>query len=165
MIKYVSRAERAIKKLKVKKIKQIKNFSTKFDVNEVAPIIRGLLSENKDQKFVVNYRLNKHLKYFMNGKNVRTYSSKGTATPDHVIRVKPFPLVITPKKNSSIEEFRTTAKKAFENYRKKYIHYFNVNKRKVKGKKVMLDTSPIAPPGAAPAFEIKISTPPYFSQI
>ena len=142
MIKYVSQAERAIKKLKVKKIKQIKNFSTKFDVNEIAPIIRGLLSENKDQKFVVNYRLNKHLKYFINGKNVRSYSSKGTATPDHVIRVKPFPLVITPKKNSTIDEFKTTAKKAFDNYRKKYINYFSVNKKKVKEKKVMLDTSP-----------------------
>ena len=35
-----------------------------------------------------------------------------------------------------------TAKKAFENYRKKYIRYFNVNKKKTKGKKVMLDTSP-----------------------
>ena len=142
MIKYVSHAERAIIKLKVKKIKQIKNFSTKFNANEIAPIIRGLSSNNKDQKFVVNYRLNKHLKYFMNGKNVRSYSSKGTATPDHVIRVKPFPLIITPKKNSSIDEFKITAKKAFENYRKKYINYFNVNKNKVKGKKVMLDTSP-----------------------
>jgi len=142
MIKYVSQAERAIKKLKVKKIKQIKNFSTKFNAHEIAPIIRGLLSNNKDQKFVVNYRLNKHLKYFMNGKNVRSYSSKGTATPDHVIRVKPFPLIITPKKNSSIDEFKVTAKKAFENYRRKYINYFNVNKNKVKEKKVMLDTSP-----------------------
>jgi len=142
MIKYVSQAERAIKKLKVKKIKQIKNFSTKFNANEIAPIIRGLLSNNKDQKFVVNYRLNKHLKYFMNGKNVRSYSSKGTATPDHVIRVKPFPLIITPKKNSSIDEFKVTAKKAFKNYRKKYINYFNINNHKVKGKKVMLDTSP-----------------------
>ena len=142
MIKYVSQAERALKKLKVKKIKQIKNFSTKFNAHEIAPIIRGLLSNNKDQKFVVNYRLNKHLKYFMNGKNVKSYSSKGTATPDHVIRVKPFPLVITPKKNSSINEFKLTAKKAFENYRKKYVNYFNVNKNKVKEKKVMLDTSP-----------------------
>jgi len=142
MIKYVSKAERAVKKLKNKKIKQIKKFSTKFNVHEIAPIIRGLLSENKDQKFVVNYRLNNHLKYFINGKNVRSYSSKGTATPDHVIRVKPFPLIITPKKNSSIEEFRKTAKKAFENYRKKYIQYFNLNVKKVKEKKVMLDTSP-----------------------
>ena len=142
MIKYVSQAERAIKKLKVKKIKQIKNFSTKFTVQEIAPIIRGLSANNKDQKFIVNYRLNKHLKYFMNGKNVRSYSSKGTATPDHVIRVKPFPLIITPKKDSSIEEFKLTAEKAFNNYRKKYVNYFNVNKNKVKEKKVMLDTSP-----------------------
>ncbi len=142
MIKYVSKAERAIKKLKSKKIKQIKKFPIKFSAHEIAPIIRGLLSENKDQKFVVNYRLNRHLKYFINGKNVRSYSTKGTATPDHVIRVKPFPLVITPKKNSSIEEFKITAKKAFEKYRKKYIHYFNVNRKKTKEKKVMLDTSP-----------------------
>jgi len=142
MIKYVSKAESAVKKLTSRKIKQIKKFTTKFNPHEIAPIIRGLLSNKKDQKFIVNYRLNKHLKYFMNGKNVRSYSSKGTATPDHVIRVKPFPLIITPKKKSSIDEFKITAKKAVENYRKKYINYFNVNKNKVKGKKVMLDTSP-----------------------
>ena len=47
------------------------------------------------------------------GKMLRSYSSKGTATPDHVIRVKPFPLVITPKKNSSIEEFKNNSKKIF----------------------------------------------------
>jgi len=143
MIKYVSQAERAIKKLKVKKIKQIKSFSTKFEAHEISPIIRGLLSDNNpDQKFVINYKMNSHLKYYINGKNVRSYSSKGTATPDHVIRVKPFPLIITPKKNSSLDEFKKIAKKAFENYRKKYISYFNKNKNKVKGKKVMLDTSP-----------------------
>jgi rhamnose utilization protein RhaD (predicted bifunctional aldolase and dehydrogenase)/NAD(P)-dependent dehydrogenase (short-subunit alcohol dehydrogenase family) len=142
MIKYVSKAERAIKKLKSKKIKQIKKFNTRFNPHEIAPIIRGLLSENKDEKFVINYRLNKHLKYFINGKNVRSYSSKGTATPDHVIRVKPFPLIITPKNNSSIEEFKKKAEKCFESYRKKYINYFKINSKKVKGKKVMLDTSP-----------------------
>tara|TARA_B110000967_G_C18895665_1_gene570448 strand:+ start:1369 stop:3402 length:2034 start_codon:yes stop_codon:yes gene_type:complete len=142
MIKYVSKAEKAVKKLKVKKIKQINNFSTRFDVGEVAPILRGLLSEQKDQKFIVNYRINNKLKYFINGQNIKSYSSKGTATPDHVIRVKPFPLIITPKKNSTLKEFELTAKKAFDNYRKKYIRYFNTNKKKVKEKKVMLDTSP-----------------------
>jgi len=143
MIKYVSQAERAVKKLKVKKIKQIKKFSTKFEPHEVAPIIRGLLSDNHpDQKFIVNYKINNHLKYFMNGKNVKTYSTKGTTTPDHVIRVKPFPLIITPKKNSSLDDFMNTAKKAMVSYRKKYISYFNKNRKKVKDKKVMLDTSP-----------------------
>ena len=141
MIKYVSQAEKAVKKLKAKKIKQINKFSTKFNAHEISPIIRGLLSDNNpDQKFIVNYKLNNHIKYFMNGKNVRTYSSKGTATPDHVIRVKPFPLIITPKKNSSIHNFKLTAEKAIKNYRKKYINYFNKNKDKEK--KVMLDTSP-----------------------
>ena len=142
MIKYVSQAEKAIKKLKIKKIKQINNYSTKFTISEAAPIIRGLLSENKDQKFIVNYRLNKNLKYFINGKNIKIYSAKGTATPDHVIRVKPFPLIITPKKNSTIKDFEVAANKSFVEYRKKYIKYFNINKNKVKEKKVMLDTSP-----------------------
>ena len=142
MIKYVSLAEKAIGKLKSKKIKQIANYPTKFNAQDISPILRGLLSEKNDEKFILNFRTSKNLKYFINGKNVKSYSSKGTATPDHVIRVKPFPLVITPKKNSTIQEFKINAEKAFKNYRKKYIKYFNVNKKKVKGKKIMLDTSP-----------------------
>ncbi len=100
------------------------------------------MSENKEQKFIVNYRINKNLNYFINGKDLNRYSNKGTATPDHVIRVKPFPLVLTPKPNSTIKEFEELAFKAFQSYRKKYINYFKTNQKKVKGKKTMLDTSP-----------------------
>ncbi|MDC3174518.1 bifunctional aldolase/short-chain dehydrogenase [Candidatus Pelagibacter sp.] len=142
MIKYVSIAEKTIKKLKRKKIKQINNYNFRFKPHEIAPILRGLLSENKDQKFILNYRTNKNLNYFINGQDVKRYSGIGTATPDHVIRVKPFPLVISPKENSSIEDFKKLAEKSFNDYRKKYVRYFNTNKKKVKGKKTMLDTSP-----------------------
>ena len=142
MIKYVSDAEKAIKKLKKKKIKQINSFKTKFTPDEIAPILRGLLSENKDEKFVVNYRTNKNLNYFINGKKLRKYSNKGMATPDHVIRIKPFPLIISPKAKSSVDEFKKEAEKAIKTYRKKYINYFNNNKRKIKDKKTILDTSP-----------------------
>ena len=142
MIKYVTVAEKAIKKLKKKKIKQIKNYKTKFNPYEIAPILRGLLSENKGQKFIVNFRSNKKLNYFINGKNIENYSVKGTATPDHVIRVKPFPLIITPKPNSTLEEFKKLADKKFIKYRKRYIKYFNKNKKKVREKKLILDTSP-----------------------
>ncbi len=142
MIKYVSIAEKTVRKLKRKKIKQIKYFHTQFKPNEIAPILRGLLSENKDQKFILNYRSNNTLNYFINGKDIKRYSNMGTATPDHVIRVKPFPLVITPNKNSNIKEFKKLAEKSFKDYRKKYIKYFNTNKKKVKGKKTILDTSP-----------------------
>ena len=142
MIKYVSLAEKELKKLKPKKIKQIENLNLNFKANEIAPILRGLLSENKDNKFILNYRVNKKLKYFINSKNIKNFSDKGTATPDHVIRVKPFPLIIKPKKNSTIKEFEVTAQKAFKQYRKKYVKYFKDNKSKTKEKKVMLDTSP-----------------------
>ena len=142
MIKYVSKAENATKRLKRKKIKQIKKYNFKFDKSEIAPILRGLLSINKEDKFIVNYRINKNLKYFINGKNISRYSSKGTVTPDHVIRVKPFPLIIKPKNNSNIIDFKKTALKAFSQYRKKYIKYFKNNEKKVSEKKVMLDTSP-----------------------
>ena len=142
MIKYVSIAENTVRKLKRKKIKQIKKYNTQFKPHEIAPILRGLVSENKDQKFILNYRSNKTIDYFINGTDVKRYSSIGTATPDHVIRVKPFPLVITPKQNSSIRDFKKIAEKSFKEYRKKYIKYFNTNKKKVKGKKTMLDTSP-----------------------
>jgi len=101
-----------------------------------------LLSETKDQKFILNYRLNKTLDYFINGTEVKRYSGIGTATPDHVIRVKPFPLVITPNKNSTIEDFKKLAEKNFKDYKKKYIEYFKTNEKKIKGKKTMLDTSP-----------------------
>ena len=84
----------------------------------------------------------KILNYFINGNDVERYSTEGTATPDHVIRVKPFPLIIKPKHNSSIGDFKKTAIKAFNNYKKKYLKYFEQNQKKVKEKKTMLDTSP-----------------------
>jgi NAD(P)-dependent dehydrogenase (short-subunit alcohol dehydrogenase family)/ribulose-5-phosphate 4-epimerase/fuculose-1-phosphate aldolase len=142
MIKYVSDAEKAIKKLKRKKIKQIKSLNTKITPSQIAPILRGLTSNGANKKFILTFRNNKILKYFIDGKEVSRYSTEGTATPDHVIRVKPFPLIIKPKPRSSISEFEKTAKKAFTNYRKKYLQYFEQNQKKIKEKKTMLDTSP-----------------------
>ena len=143
MIRYVSQAEKALKKLKGRKIKQIQKFSVKYSPHDIAPIIRGLLSaDNPDQKFVINYRTNNLIKYFMNGTNVKKYSEIGTVTPDHVIRLKPFPLIISPKKISSLDDFKTLARKQINSFRKKYENYFNKNKLKAREKKVMLDTSP-----------------------
>ena len=142
MIKYVSDAEKAIKKLKRKKIEQINSLNTKITPSQIAPILRGLTSNGANKKFILTFRNNKILKYFIDGKEVSRYSTEGTATPDHVIRVKPFPLIIKPEPKSSISEFKTTAKKAFRNYRKKYLQYFEQNQKKIKEKKTMLDTSP-----------------------
>ena len=73
---------------------------------------------------------------------MRTYSSKGTATPDHVIRVKPFPLIISPSKTSSLNEFKNLVSKEIKSFKTKYMDYFKKNQKKIKEKKTMLDTSP-----------------------
>ena len=142
MIKYVTDAEKALRKLKRKKIKQITKLNTKITPSQIAPILRGLASKGANKKFILTFRNNKTLNYFINGNDVERYSTEGTATPDHVIRVKPFPLIIKPKHNSSIDDFKKTAIKAFINYKKKYLKYFEQNQKKVKEKKTMLDTSP-----------------------
>ena len=142
MIKYVTDAEKALRKLKRKKIKQITKLNTKITPSQIAPILRGLASKGANKKFILTFRNNKILNYFINGNDVERYSTEGTATPDHVIRVKPFPLIIKPKHNSSIDDFKKIATKAFINYKKKYLKYFEQNQKKVKEKKAMLDCSP-----------------------
>ena len=62
----------------------------------------------------------------MNGKDVKTYSSKGTITPDHVIRVKPFPLIISPKKSSSLSDFQHIAEKEIK-IAKSFASPFNIS--------------------------------------
>jgi len=142
MIKYISDAEKTLTKLKRKKIKQIKKTKLNFSTADIAPILRGLLSEKNDNKFILNFKKNSKLDYFINGKDINRYSNEGTATPDHVIRVKPFPLVISPKANCTLDEFKKLAEKKFKEYRQKYKKYFESHKKKTKEKKVMLDTSP-----------------------
>ena len=139
MIKNVTLAELAIKKMKSKKIKQIKLSQSILSPSEVAPVLRGLLTE-KDNSFIINYRTNKDIKYFMNGVDVKKYSHLGTVTPDHVIRIKPYPLIIELTSNDDINTFRVKAKQAVAKYKSDYITYY---KKYSKSKKLtMLDPYP-----------------------
>jgi rhamnose utilization protein RhaD (predicted bifunctional aldolase and dehydrogenase)/NAD(P)-dependent dehydrogenase (short-subunit alcohol dehydrogenase family) len=139
MIKNVTLAELAIKKMKHKKIKQIKLLKTRLNPSKIAPVLRGLLTE-KDNSFIINYRVNKDIEYFMNGVDVNKYSHLGTVTPDHVIRIKPYPLIIELTSNDDINTFRIKAKQAVTKYKSEYIAYY---KKYSKGKNLtMLDPYP-----------------------
>ena len=139
MIKNVTLAELAIKKMKSKKIKQIKLSKARLSSSEIAPVLRGLLTE-KDNSFIINYRVNKDIKYFMNGIDVNEYSHLGTVTPDHVIRIKPYPLIIELTSSDNINTFRIKAKRAVTKYKSEYITYY---KKYSKGKNLtMLDPYP-----------------------
>ena len=65
MIRNVTIAESAIRRMKNKKIKQVKSFNNLLKPADIAPVLRGLLIDNKkDDSFVINYRVNRDIEYF-----------------------------------------------------------------------------------------------------
>ena len=42
----------------------------------------------------------------MNGINAKKYSHRGTVTPDHVIRINPYPIIVDMSATDAIDTFR-----------------------------------------------------------
>ncbi|RUT28852.1 class II aldolase [Arsenicitalea aurantiaca] len=61
---------------------------------------------------------------------------RGTATPDHVIRIKPFPLILAPDAD------RATIAHGLDEYAERYRAYFERNAARASEKKIMLDPLP-----------------------
>ena len=140
MIKAVSQAEKYIKKTS-KKVPSRKIKQSKLHPDQIGPILRGLVCDNEnDSSFIVNYRRTTNLMNYLNGKNFKSYSQQGTVTPDHVIRIKPTPLLIDATHSYSIDEFKKLALKSINTYKSKYINYFKTHARNRKLK--MLDPYP-----------------------
>jgi rhamnose utilization protein RhaD (predicted bifunctional aldolase and dehydrogenase) len=74
-------------------------------------------------------------KYLSNG-NLETIAVRGTATPDHVIRIKPFPLIVSA--NATADDITAT----LDDYKARYRAYFERNAPNASEKKVMLDPWP-----------------------
>jgi rhamnose utilization protein RhaD (predicted bifunctional aldolase and dehydrogenase)/NAD(P)-dependent dehydrogenase (short-subunit alcohol dehydrogenase family) len=98
---------------------------------EVAPILRGLLSipskaggREAAQRFVFEFRSNPEILAYVNGKDVARYSQQGPVTPDHAIRTKPTPLVTPPPEAGKLDAFKAGAKDAFDKYAADYRAYF-----------------------------------------
>src|SRR3546814_8895865 len=76
---------------------------------EVLPVLRGLLSipagaDGEVLRWVFNLRDSAEIQAFARGKEVARYSQAGTVTPDHVIRTKPWPLVLPAPEAGRSEE-------------------------------------------------------------
>ncbi len=114
---------------------------------EVAPLLRGLLANPTDdedgyQRFVLDFRTGPEILAFVNGGELERYARAGTATPDHVIRTKPKPLILPPPEADDPEGFATAARDAAELFREEYEAYFARNNDRVGGVKKALDASP-----------------------
>src|SRR6202034_1461317 len=70
---------------------------------DVAPILRGLLSSpaksggrKAAQRFLFEFRTGPEILAYVAGQEIDRYSQQGPVTPDHAIRTKGVPLVLTP---------------------------------------------------------------------
>ena len=117
-------------------------------VAAVAPILRGLTAvaedvhERRFRRLVMAFRTSRRIRAFVDGAKVNHYARQGPATPDHAIRIKPWPLIVAPPGAGNLDAFTAGAKAAVEAYQAAYRAYFARNSRRHAGPLHELDPMP-----------------------
>lgn len=115
---------------------------------DIAPVIRGLLALEEDPgeglytRFVLDFRTGPDILEYVNGREAERYARAGTVTPDHVIRTKPWPLILPSPEVGGLDRWAADAREAVAAYRERYRAYFERNNRRHGGAKKPLDPSP-----------------------
>ena len=138
MIEFVSLAERRLKK-KRKSFAAAKLPAKIAPLAEVAPIVRGACTlrdaggEGAHRRSVLAFRTGKAILDFVNGKEVARYARAGVLTPDHVLRVKPWPLLLPAPQAGKLGAFTRAAHKAAAKFTAAYSAYFARHKARANG--------------------------------
>jgi rhamnose utilization protein RhaD (predicted bifunctional aldolase and dehydrogenase)/NAD(P)-dependent dehydrogenase (short-subunit alcohol dehydrogenase family) len=117
-------------------------------VTEVAPILRGACSgaerpvEGAWRRLILEFRSGEAVRRFVDGAEVARYAHAGVITPDHVIRTKPWPLIVPVPEAGKLESFRQDVRAAAQRFAASYADYFARNDVRTGGGKVMLDLLP-----------------------
>jgi rhamnose utilization protein RhaD (predicted bifunctional aldolase and dehydrogenase)/NAD(P)-dependent dehydrogenase (short-subunit alcohol dehydrogenase family) len=115
---------------------------------EVAPILRGACSAKDERvegawrRLVLEFRGGQTVRSFVDGKDVERSARAGVITPDHVIRTKPWPLIVPAPAAGRLDAFKHDVGKAARAFMADYAAYFAANNARVGGGKAMLDALP-----------------------
>ena len=130
MIEFVTLAEEHVRKKGNVKLSVVKLPGALAGVADVAPIIRGACvlrdayGEAAHRRFILNFRASEAILHFVAGKDIARYSCAGVATPDHVIRTKPWPLIVPPPDIGRLDDFKKDVQQAVRAYVTQYEAYF-----------------------------------------
>jgi rhamnose utilization protein RhaD (predicted bifunctional aldolase and dehydrogenase)/NAD(P)-dependent dehydrogenase (short-subunit alcohol dehydrogenase family) len=108
-------------------------------ITEIAPVLRGVCTlrdtfgEGAHRRMILNFRTGDAILNYGNGADVARYARAGTITPDHVIRVKPWPLIVPAPEAGKLDAFRQGAQAAAERFIADYKAYFERNKAREPG--------------------------------
>ena len=107
--------------------------------SDVAPILRGACTlrdtqgEGAHQRPILEFRTSDAILNFVNGKQVARYARAGVITPDHVIRTKPWPLILPAPQAGKLDAFKSAAHKAAQKFMAGYTAYFARHKKRANG--------------------------------
>lgn len=120
---------------------QVKLPAQPASADAVGPIVRGAL-QRLGKAMVLDHRSTDDVMAFVGGQDIDRLAAAGPATPDHVIRIKPWPLVLPAPDAADLEGFAAKVEAAAEGYAARYRAYFERNNALIEPKKTMLDVQP-----------------------
>ena len=144
----VSLAEARLRRKRKKVFKSARLPSRVARVEEIGPIVRGLLAEpvtgdsSDCRRMVLDFRTDRRILNYVDGKDLGRYSQVGVVTPDHNIRTKNWPLILPLPGAGDLESFARESKKRVDRYIRRYHGYFARHNGKREAAKVELDPYP-----------------------
>jgi len=130
MIEMVSLAEAAVKKGRSPVFASAALPDRIAPLAAVAPILRGAVSrpdpstEGAWRRPVLAFRSSESVLHFANGRDIERYAQAGVVTPDHTIRTRNWPLILPAPAEGRLDDFKTAAAAAVEQYAARYRAYF-----------------------------------------
>jgi rhamnulose-1-phosphate aldolase/alcohol dehydrogenase len=98
---------------------------------DIAPILRGCLANagqtGTPTRWILDFRCSNQILEFVNGQDVMNYANRGTITPDHLIRTKGAPLILSSPQADALQAFQRETAGAIAEYIAKYRSYFDRN--------------------------------------
>ena len=113
---------------------------------DAAPALRGALAVDLGggafQRWVLDFRSDSAILAYIGGEALARYSQAGVVTPDHVIRTKGWPLIVTASADGGIDAFQAAAASAVTDFAGRYRAYFQRNNAGRTPPKQALDAVP-----------------------
>jgi NAD(P)-dependent dehydrogenase (short-subunit alcohol dehydrogenase family)/ribulose-5-phosphate 4-epimerase/fuculose-1-phosphate aldolase len=115
---------------------------------DIAPILRGACAlpapacTGEPRRVIMDFRTSPEILNYVNGADVADYARRGVVTPDHVIRSKPWPLLLPAPTAGELAAFRDAVRAAVADYVADYEAMFARENARVGHTKTKLDPKP-----------------------
>jgi rhamnose utilization protein RhaD (predicted bifunctional aldolase and dehydrogenase)/NAD(P)-dependent dehydrogenase (short-subunit alcohol dehydrogenase family) len=112
----------------------------------VMPLLRGALAENLGEgswkRIVLERRVSPPIMHYLQQPELARFSQAGPATPDHVLRIKPWPLLLPRLGSAPDAQLRSQIDAAVRAFKARYQEYFQRHNARVGGDRKPLDCIP-----------------------